>query len=201
MSKSIYFCVTVFLQLFLIQCAAFHIQVCPLDRSSIRDWQALANLRYNEWMKNGENTSSEWAFQRATRELYETERTDATVFLAYLEETGKKVVVGSSEASPHELEGVLRMDDVKILYITDVVTDANFRRRGIAKKLMMAMEDQLDADYFIFHVRPENVTAMDFYRTLGYGPATDELLQLIHVDGLEASSGTEGEQLWSKRLS
>jgi hypothetical protein len=52
------------------------------------------------------------------------------------------------------------------LYVTDVVTAAKHRRKGIARTLMMALEQY--ADRLWLHVTVENVTARLFYESLGY---------------------------------
>jgi ribosomal protein S18 acetylase RimI-like enzyme len=52
------------------------------------------------------------------------------------------------------------------LYVTDVVTAAQHRRKGIARALMTALEQY--ADRLWLHITAENVSARLFYESLGY---------------------------------
>lgn len=148
--------------------ATASISVTPIQ--SIPDVVALANLRYDEWIQGGIYGSdvSRESFQRATLDMVQ-ERSNggAVAFLARMkksinkdgEDTFGTVVVGAAEVSPIELEGVLqhqrrnhethqqnenkieKKDERMMLYVTDVVTDRNHRRLGVAYSLMMAMEE------------------------------------------------------------
>ena len=143
------------------------------------DWNALADIRFNEWIaqKNdhqGGTTkmTSRNAFRSATREIYNEERPRSILFLAKKRrrrrpaaslrdpDNGKEkddeevVVVGAAELSPYEVEMALCPGSaISALYVTDVVTDSQFRRQGIARAMMQEMEDQRELHMSNFMIK------------------------------------------------
>jgi ribosomal protein S18 acetylase RimI-like enzyme len=206
---------------------------------TLEEWQAVADLRFNEWIDNGGTTSRE-DFRRATVELYQHERPNAVLFLAQttvLDDTilwGNPLVTrvgGAAELSPYELvnavgvvpttisttsttiaaaapskqQATITSLPKKIFYVTDVVTDLTFRRKGIAKALMQTLEcharDELEAHYLVLHVAPGNRAAIAFYQSVGYqDPLPRDLLNVLRVDVLSDNASTHGELLMSKTL-
>lgn len=169
------------------------------------DWLSLADVRYDEWIKSGNGLGlpvSRDAFRYATIDIYHEERPEAMPFLA----KKKNIVVGAAELSPVELEHVLSTDsDGMVLYVTDVVTDRNHRRQGIAATLMNEMEahavQQHGAKYLVLNVAPDNVAAQLFYRKLGYTAQLPLQLSLIlNVEQLAENTGTKGHLLMSKQI-
>jgi ribosomal protein S18 acetylase RimI-like enzyme len=187
-----------------------------------REWLCVADVRYDEfvktdvryeeWIKSDDEHStrpSRDAFRYATIDIYAEERPDAMLFLA-TKKNGR--VVGSAELSPMELEnGSLWItdcssdDDVKVMYVTDVVTDRDHRRQGIAATLMKEMESHAiqhhGVKYLVLHVVPDNVAAQRFYETLGYSEVLPfELSLILNVERLAENAGTKGQLLLSKKI-
>jgi ribosomal protein S18 acetylase RimI-like enzyme len=161
------------------------------------DWYALADVRYNEWMRDRGITRN--SFRRATIEIYQEERPDAILFLAKKNEK----VVGAAELSPIELQNALS-DNVQVLYVTDVVTDRNHRRQGIAATLMTVLESHAirqGAKYLVLNVAPENAAALSFYRKLRYEQPQPELSEILNVEKVLENAGTQGQLLLSKTIS
>jgi ribosomal protein S18 acetylase RimI-like enzyme len=175
------------------------------------DWFSLADVRYDEWIKssgkNGRDLSRD-AFRYATINIYDEERPEAMPFLA----RKKNMVVGAAELSPMELVNALSTDTnsgddgMVVLYVTDVVTDRNHRRQGIAATLMNEMEahavQQHGAKYLVLNVAPDNVAAQLFYEKLGYTAQLPlELSLILNVEQLAANARTdEGHLLLSKKI-
>lgn len=147
--------------------------------------------------KNNSQASSSWvpslpSFRRATAEIFfERKREGSQVFLAKITNTdcvnetrivADSLVVGAAELSPIEMQGAIvegqstNKDDTskctgQPLYITDVVTSSEFRRRGIGSALMNAMEKaawEMGAPCVFLHVEQDNSRARKFYQRLGY---------------------------------
>lgn len=122
-----------------------------------QDWNALADIRYDEWIledDGGNGGTSRQAFRAATRDIYKEERPRSLLFLAKQErpqQSGhgthvQELVVGAAEMSPYEVEVAQSADaPFSALYVTDVVTDSKFRRQGIARMLMQQMEEHAAA--------------------------------------------------------
>jgi ribosomal protein S18 acetylase RimI-like enzyme len=164
---------------------------------TISDWYALADVRYNEWIRDGGTTRN--AFRRATMEIYQEERHDAILFLAKKKD---EVAVGAAELSPIELQNTLR-DNVQVLYVTDVVTERKCRRQGIAATLMSVLEShaiQQGAKYLVLNVATENAAALSFYRKLGYEQPQPELSEILNVEQVAENAGTQGQLLLSKSI-
>jgi ribosomal protein S18 acetylase RimI-like enzyme len=165
------------------------------------DWNALADVRYDEWIRDSGGTSRP-AFRQATVEIYQEERPESVLVLAKL----NNKVVGAGELSPVELENVIRSDDdsAKTLYITDVVTDSNYRRRGIGQTLMQALEEEAvkqESKYIVLHVMPDNKPALDFYERLGFAKPSTNLSMILDDQKLAENAGAEGQVLLSKSVS
>jgi ribosomal protein S18 acetylase RimI-like enzyme len=172
--------------------------------TTLQDWYALADVRYDEWIMMDDDgvttTTSRRAFRRATVDIYKEERPHATLFLAKHAHDG--TVMGAAELSPHELEDccscrssiavqnhISSSSSRTILYVTDVVTNRQYRRQGVAATLMQALElhareqqqEQLHHQqhqeaakiYLVLHVAPDNSAALQFYQTLGYKKVQD----------------------------
>jgi len=185
----------------------------------------LADLRYDEWIRDWEDdieggivqnlsnsnslsakVPSRYAFRMATAEMFEERSGGATAFLAKLE--GIAGAVGAAELSKVEFEGTLqsapdeKFEDSKTrLYVTDVVTCSQHRRKGIASALMDALESRAfeihGSNTLLFlHVKPEN-TALHFYTSdnRGYFVPREEHLTGINWDRLEENAGTDGKQI------
>jgi ribosomal protein S18 acetylase RimI-like enzyme len=181
---------------------------------TIKDWRDLADIRYNEWIAPTETKNelsiSRQAFQRATIDIYQTERPNAVTFLVRQGDDEHHVVIGAGELSPSELENALLYPDtttttlVQVLYVTDVVTDRRYRRRGIAAMVMQEMEAHaatvLGANFLVLNVAKENDAAFAFYKKLGYEVASKEFLQVCNVDQLLQNAGTQGQETLSKRI-
>jgi ribosomal protein S18 acetylase RimI-like enzyme len=163
------------------------------------DWHALADVRYDEWIRDIGGTSRS-AFRQATIEIYQEERPESILVLAKLNDK----VVGAAELSPIELENVLQSDSVKAMYITDVVTDSNYRRRGVGQTLIEALEEEAvkqKSNYIVLHVMPENMPALDFYKTLGFAEPCMSLSSILDYKRLaENAGGAEGQVLLSKTV-
>jgi ribosomal protein S18 acetylase RimI-like enzyme len=187
---------------------------------TLKDWHDLADIRYNEWIivptetvtTNGKlSPISRQAFQRATVDIYKSERPNAVTFLARRGDD----VIGGGELSPSELENAIyyaynattaSTPAPKVLYVTDVVTDRRYRRQGIAAMLMREMESHaaavLRADYLVLNVAKDNDAAFAFYKRLGYETAaSDEFLQVCNVARLLKNAGTQGQETLWKRIS
>jgi len=112
--------------------------------------------------------------------------------------------MGAAELSPYELDHALpNTAPYSALYVTDVVTDRNYRRQGVARSLMQSIEEHAAAigtTHLLLHVAYENSSAIRFYGTLGYRVPTLELLSFLDVTSLESSAGTKGQILLEKRL-
>jgi len=186
------------------------------------DVQALADLRYDEWIAPPETTTattttststttSRHAFYRATAEIHQ-ERCELGA-VAFLARDDNDVAVGSAELSPIELQGaitgtVMSCSVHKMLYVTDVLTARSHRRKGVAKALMEAMEQyaslantQAQAALLLLHVKSSNLAALQFYRNLGYdNRLPDELGALLDTDRLAENAGTVGQMLFGKVL-
>ena len=183
---------------------------------SAADVRALADLRFDEWIAGKYNDTSRAAFGAATAELYaERAAAGAVAFLASLDDNQQGVVVGAGEISPIELEGAMipqqqqladNQDDttinMKALYVTDVVTARQHRRKGVAKALLQAMQDYAQteaAQCLLLHVEHSNTAAMAFYKAAGYTTSMPEYLQ-VDTDRLADNAGTVGQVLLCKPL-
>jgi ribosomal protein S18 acetylase RimI-like enzyme len=165
---------------------------------TIPDWNALADVRYDAWVRDIGGTSRV-AFRQATIDIYQEERPESTLVLAKLNDE----VVGAAELSPIELHNVLRSDAVKALYITDVVTDSNYRRKGIGQTLIQALEGEAakqGSDYIVLHVKPDNETALNFYRKLGFTEPSVDFSVILDDKQLAENAGAEGQLLLSKSI-
>ena len=162
----------------------------------------LADARYDEWIGPTGGTSRD-SFRMATLEMYQEERTESTVMLAFL----KGITVGAAELSPIEVQGCVVNDEhsaTSCLYITDVVTDSRFRRKGIGRALIDALESEAmncNADYLLLHVMPDNQSALDFYDRLKFKPPSEDLEQILNAPKLAENAGAEGQVLLTKNVS
>lgn len=180
--------------------------------SSVSDQIAVADLRYDEWCNDGAATSpSRHAFRQATREIIAERKDHSTIFLAHQE----GVAVGAGECSTLELQGALSdPKDDAFVYVTDVVTAKVFRRRGVARALLCAMESTLSQQHtnsdhqqrqsrtiFLLHVSSDNKAALGFYRTLGYRrESTDDELRSLDAEQLATNAATHGQILLWKQV-
>ncbi|CAB9516662.1 expressed unknown protein [Seminavis robusta] len=199
------------------------IQTRPVQTNA--DMIALADLRYQEWMMDDENAETRpslTAFRMATAEI-QLERTEEKA-VAFLATWKGGQVVGAAELSPIELKGCWE-DDAKptarFLYVTDVVTARTHRRKGVAAKIMKAVEEHTQNNNFhndpksgddeftkqlttlLLHVEPGNVGALRFYGALGYKESSDEdssVLEGLNVDQLAKNAFVEGQLLLLKTL-
>ena len=162
----------------------------------------LADARYDEWIGPTGGTSRD-SFRMATLEMYQEERPESTVMLAFL----KGITVGAAELSPIEVQGCVVNDEhsaTSCLYITDVVTDSRFRRKGIGRALIDALEEEAincNADYLLLHVMPDNQSALDFYDRLKFKPPSEDLEQILNAPKLAENAGAEGQVLLTKNVS
>mmetsp|Transcript_20252 Transcript_20252/g.29827 ORF Transcript_20252/g.29827 Transcript_20252/m.29827 type:complete len:317 (-) Transcript_20252:313-1263(-) len=169
------------------------------------DLVALADLRYNEWMaeeSSSESVPSRYAFRMATAEIA-SERAvgSATTFLAKLD----TLAVAAAELSSIEFEDVVLSNEQQtFLYVTDVVTSSQHRRRGIANHLMDFLEDYACCNGKVtlwLHVKPENTQALAFYKNRGYTkPSFTEGMDLMRLED-NAGIANEHQMLLSKTLS
>jgi ribosomal protein S18 acetylase RimI-like enzyme len=179
--------------------------------TTVDDVMTLADLRYDEWIVPSpyHNTTSRASFRAASAEIVaERTREGAKAFLAFRTETkrGSTTVVeamGAAEVSPIELQDAT-IDHRKFLYVTDVVTAQRFRRRGVAKALMNAMEEAVEppCTHLVLHVDPSNTAAMHFYQSpqVRYNKPTPEVLQTLDVERLARNAGTVGQILLVKAI-
>lgn len=191
------------------------VSVRPIGTAA--DVRALADLRFDEWIAGKYNDTSRAAFGAATAELYaERAAAGAVAFLA-LDDNQQGVVMGAGELSPIELEGAMstqqqqeqlahNQDDttinMKALYVTDVVTARQHRRKGVAKALLQAMQDYAEteaAQCLLLHVEHSNTAAMAFYKAAGYTTSLPEHLQ-VDTDRLADNAGSVGQFLLCKPL-
>jgi ribosomal protein S18 acetylase RimI-like enzyme len=176
-----------------------------------QDIAALAELRYNEWILpfDDHQSPSRAAFGAATAEIIQERTGAATPFLV---RNDSMQPVGAAELSSVELEGVVdRLKDtgtsILILYVTDVVTSQAHRRQGIAKALMVALEEDAGrrgTQCLLLHVKRSNHGALAFYQsTLGYREPTDTMLEQLYLnlDRLTENTATQGQILLCKELS
>jgi len=64
---------------------------------------------------------------------------------------------------------ILSQDILFETQVMQLVVDQDFRRQGVAKKLMhMMIQDKQDIDLFILEVRASNVCAQTFYAQMGF---------------------------------
>ena len=183
-----------------------------------KDVQALADLRFDEWIAGVYNDTSRTAFQVATADfLAERQAGGAVAFLARQDQ----VVLGAGELSPIEVQGALRGTKlvesgndknnnnepapITALYVTDVVTAKQHRRKGVAQAIMQAMEDyalqnQGETACLLLHVHPTNAQALDFYAKTGYSEMVPPAL-CLDTDRLAENAGTVGQVLLCKSLS
>ena len=177
------------------------------------DWNALADMRYNEWILplKDDNTSRE-AFRFATRDIYEEERPRSTLLLA--KRDGK--VIGAAEMSPYEVESAQVKDTSQknaedttapalfsALYVTDVVTSHEFRRQGVARFLMETLEEHAIADgysHLVLNVAEENSVAIQFYKSLDYNVPSVTLGKVLDTEQLNKNAGTEGQMVLVKEI-
>jgi len=190
-------------------CASFacaptvRITVSPVDASTTHE---LADLRYNEWIEGKYPDSSRAGFREATSEIcQERAAGGATAFLASLHEDDKEpVVVGTAELSPIELEGT---GTTGMLYVTDVMTARQHRRKGVALRLMEAIEKaamEQACQQLLLHVESSNTAALEFYQTkLGYCNTSllhPDFLANLDIERLAVNAGTTGQTLLGKTL-
>lgn len=184
--------------------------------ASWTDVLALANLRYDEWIKPYyADTTSRAGFQTATAEILEERaQQGAVAFLAALREDDQDgTIVGAAELSPVELQGTSKRENenndssystIRILYVTDVVTSKNHRRKGVAQALMMKMEEvaaDKGCSNLLLHVEPSNDAALRFYQSkLGYCEPDEEILASLDVHRLAQNAGTKGQILLGKTV-
>ena len=130
--------------------------------TSASDVLELADLRYNEWIMVPDSMThdhgggvSRHGFRCATAEICEERSSQGAVaFLARLQQdhsnissdsdsssSSRRVAAGAAELSPIELQGAVRDSNVRMLYVTDFVTVQEYRRRGVARALMRALEE------------------------------------------------------------
>jgi ribosomal protein S18 acetylase RimI-like enzyme len=174
-----------------------------------QDIAALAELRYNEWIlpSDDQQSPSRAAFGAATAEIIRERTGAATPFLV---RNDSMQPVGAAELSSVELEGVADSSEDTgtsiLLYVTDVVTSQAHRRQGIAKALMVALEEEAGrrgTQCLLLHVKPSNHVALAFYQsTLGYREPTDTLLAQwdLNLDRLTENTATQGQILLCKEL-
>jgi GNAT superfamily N-acetyltransferase len=86
----------------------------------------------------------------------------------------RDVVIGTAEVSFHEFEGTklgMSRSSGSILYVTEVAVNHSYRRQGIAKLLMQAV-DKIAAlrkvETVYLHVDTENRGAIQLYTDAGY---------------------------------
>ena len=188
--------------------------VRPLRIAAHEELVSLANLRYDEWILPYYPDTSRESFQRATAEICrERAAQGAVVFLASRPDDERLTLMGAGELSPIEVQGTLIPSFDKscevpsnehvssgILYMTDLVTATVFRRQGVAKAIMNAVEEharRMGSSWILLHVKPDNKQASTFYTMLGYSESLD-----FPVDGtrLEENAGTKGQVVMGKRL-
>jgi GNAT superfamily N-acetyltransferase len=191
------------------------VRVSPVRNAA--DICALADVRYDEWMEPLKDPPSRFAFRQATAELYEERAAQGALsFLARLDERKQDtpVVVGAAELSPAEIEHTIIIEGegaacskvnqkMTMLYVTDVVTDKNHRRKGVAAALMHAMEQKaadLGALQLLLHVAQDNAVALSFYERIGYQPPSTDLLKILDVDRLARNAGTIGQAVLCKAV-
>jgi len=187
------------------------ITVRPVQKPE--DVIALADLRYDEWIEGVFDDTSRASFRAASQEIVQ-QRTEggATAFLAFLKVKDDAVVVaGAAELSPIEIEGAVRNNRFlamtmkkRMLYVTDVVTASTYRRQGIARALMKAIEDAAVAKagtHLLLHVEPSNTAALNFYIKIGYTKELpDYCTATLDMDRLAENACTEGQILLSKSI-
>uniref|UniRef100_A0A7S1BAQ9 N-acetyltransferase domain-containing protein n=1 Tax=Corethron hystrix TaxID=216773 RepID=A0A7S1BAQ9_9STRA len=194
---------------FLLQTAnALYVE--PVTTSA--DRHALADLRFDEWIieegGNGDSFQSRQAFRMATTDIME-ERKGAVAFLARTDDTNTPV--GAAELSPIEVEDVViscedgNCKPPSILYVTDVLTSRDHRRKGVAMSLMEAVEAEAivrSGSHLLLHVDPDNSAALKFYqqKKIGYKSPSSELMKQIDALKLAKSANTVGQILLSKVL-
>lgn len=166
-------------------------------------WNHVANLRYDEWIEDKFSTSQE-AFRLATLEICEERCAQgATIVLAV--DVQSSEVLGAAEASPIEIKDaqLLTKDEsyeVIDLYLTDVVTAASHRRKGVARFLVQALEAK--ADCLWLHVTSDNLPAQNFYESMGYERYSfAQQDSRIDAGKLEEVTGSTGQVLmWKDNL-
>ena len=179
--------------------------------SSSDDVFALADLRYEEWIQDAFPDTSRHGFRLATAELYDERQSQgAIVFLAKQRSSPEQrpIAVGAAELSPIELQGVYTgtndKEGASCLYVTDVVTAKQYRRQGIAKALMEAVEEHARSKQkctqLLLHVEASNTAALHFYRKLGYDQVVQEGMEGLDLDVLADNACTQGQLLLCKRL-
>ena len=184
--------------------------------SAPRDIQALADLRFDEWICGVYNDTSREAFRYATAYLYyERAALGTKVFLAcqyqpnYDSDEDSEKILGAGEIGPIELQGAWHdksMTTSTALYVTDLVTARAHRRKGVAKSIMMAMEDYAQnsfgvSTFLLLHVTSDNEKALAFYTNMGYATSlSSELAQSLDLQKLDENAGTMGQILLWKRL-
>lgn len=185
------------------------------------DVQALADLRFDEWIAGVYNDTSRAAFQAATADLYgERAERGAVAFLARQDDG---TVMGAGELSPIELQGALRKTNlaesgnrngndqgpIAALYVTDVVTANQHRRKGVAQAIMQTMEDYTQeqsqgggSSCLLLHVHSTNAHARAFYTKIGYSEKLPPILEeCLDTNCLAENAGTVGQVLLCKSLS
>ena len=113
-------------------------------------------------------------------------------------------VLGAAEASPIEIKDAQPLakdetdDEVMDLYITDVVTAASHRRKGVARFLIQALETK--ADCLWLHVTSDNLPAQKFYESIGYERySAGQRDSRIDAEKLGDVTGSSGQVLMWKR--
>jgi len=179
-----------------------------------------------------EKGPSREAFRMATAEIARERAAGGAVM--FLARDKKSDAVGAAELSPIEFEGaLLREDDAaaRHLYVTDVVTAREHRRKGVAGALMCALEREAAfggagpmappatiARLFL-HVHADNGAALNFYRGVGggrssptspppgggasavYGEPPADVMSGIDAKRLAENAGAVGQVLLCKDIS
>lgn len=177
------------------------------------DIMALADVRYDEWCQQDVSCSRQ-AFRRATTEICQERQQLSTIVLAWWTDPSSEVStpVGAGEASQVELQGCCNQasDESRFRYVTDIVTARSHRRRGIAKALLVALEEYDNQPTagstittFLLHVEPTNVGALSLYRNMGYQVWVNEdsVPQGIDTGLLEENARATGQLLLWKNIS
>lgn len=180
--------------------ATADVQVTNVE--SLPDWWALADVRYDEWIRDEGGTTSRQAFRASTFDIYQEERPDSLLFLA---KQKASYVVGAAELSPYEVKGAMPPESPLVaLYVTDVVTSRQYRRQGIARRMMECLEEYSISDgkttHLVLNVKEDNVPATGFYKSLGYESPSSEFLEYFNPERLNENAGTEGQLLMQKSL-
>jgi ribosomal protein S18 acetylase RimI-like enzyme len=97
-------------------------------------------------------------------------------FLAALITGSRWIAHAHDPANDDRLVGFARAisDGVATAYVSTVMVDPDYRRRGIGRALLQRLMHGRDEIKFVLHTRPD---AVAFYAAIGFAPAPDMLVR------------------------